>query len=293
MKTDSWLIRTLNNASIGKQRQHEDDVNRRSSEFSNGSEIVDTKPDQFASSSIANIMSTADIKTHATVIDSEYPAIFSRENVFNCFVKNDETSTKELESHVGRATYSETVRRSMKTSNLHLEKKEPLKSCVSSPVSTVIPIPGRKCQRKDPEQSYQLLHKSRRSADKKTARNADSNDPQLEEGSCTKVGDVKLNNVTSRSSTTAKANHGKKKDLEWKDLEGKCVSKSGDRGWSVWCSSKRKQNLSSLAFSKLETIHRTIWQMDEAKVFKYPLSCDNKDGQSSSELIVSLNKERK
>lgn len=285
MKTDSWLIRTLHNASIvSKQRQREDDANRRSLEFSNSPEIVDVKPDQLASpSSTANILSTADIKTRATVIDSEYPAIFSRENVFNSFVKNDETSAKELDGHVGRATYSETVRRSMKTSNLQLEKKESLRSCAAnSPVTTVIPIPGRKCQRKDPEQSYQLLHKSRKSADKKIARNADSSDLQLEE-------DVKLNNAKS---STTKANHDKKRDLEWQDLEGKCVSKSGDRGWSVWCSSKRKQNLSSLAFNKLETIHRTIWQMDEAKIFKYPLSCD-KDGQSSSELIVSLNKERK
>lgn len=291
MKTDSWLIRTLNNASIvGKQKQREDEVDRRSLEFSNSSEIVDIKPDQLAPSSTANITSTGDIKTRATIIDSEYPVIFSREHVFNSFVKNGETSMKELDSHIGRATYSETVRRSMKPSNL--ERKESLKSCATnSSVATVIPIPSRKCQRKDPEQSYQLLHKSRKSADKKIVRNADSSNLQLEEGSCMKVGDVKLNNVTSKSST-AKTNHGKKKDLEWKDLEGKCFSKSGDRGWSVWCSSKKKQNLSSLAFNKLETIHQAIWQMDEAKIFKYPLSCDNKDGQSSSAL-VSLNKERK
>lgn len=287
MKTDSWLIRTLNNASIvGRQKRgHEDDVDRRRLESSNTSE-VDVKPDQLAPSSSADVMTSANTKTRATIIDSEYPAIFSREHVSNSFARNDETLTKELESHVGRATYSETVRRSVKTSNhLQLEKKEPLKSCaINSSVTTVIPIPGHKCQRKDPEQSYQLLNKSRKSTDKKIARNPD--DLQLEESSCAKVGDVR-SNVTSKSSTTTKTNHGKKKDSE-----GKCASKSGDRGWSVWCSSKRKQNLSPLAFNKLETIHRTIWQMDEAKIFKYPLSCDNKDGQSSSALIVSLKKEK-
>ena len=285
MKTDSWLIRTLNNVSIvGKQKRHRD-VDRRSLESSNSSEI-DIKPDQLASS----LTTDADIKTHVTIINSEYPAIFSREHVsrehVSSFAKNDETSTKELESHVGRATYSETVRRSMKTNNLHLEKKEPLKSCATnSSVTTVIPIPGRKCQRNDPVQSYQLLHKSRKSTDKKTMKNADSNDLQLEEGSCMKVGTVRVNNM----STTMKTNHGKKKDME--HLEGKCASKSNDRGWTVWYSSRRKQSLSPLIFNKLETIHRTIWQMDEAKIIKYTLSYDNKD-QSSSALIVSFREKK-
>ncbi|KYM97264.1 hypothetical protein ALC62_11997 [Cyphomyrmex costatus] len=275
VKTDSWLIRTLNNASIiGKQKRQKDDVDRQSSESSNSSEI-DVKPYQLASSLTAQ----AEIKTRATIVDSEYPAIFSCEHVSTSFAKNDKTSTKELESHVGRATYSETVRRSMKTNNLHLEKKEPLKSCATnSMVTTVIPIPGRKCQRKDPVQSYQLLYKSRKSADKKRMKNADSNDLQLEEGSCMKVNAVRVNNM----STIMKTNHGKKKNLE--HLEGK---KSGDRGWTVWCSSKRKQSLSPLIFNKLETIHRTIWQMDEAKIIKYTLSYDNKDdGQSLSALIM-------
>lgn len=278
MKTDSWLIRTLNNASIvGKEKRREDNVDRRSLESSNSSEIVDVKSDQLASPSTADVMSTADIKTRATIIDSEYPAIFSRDNVSNFFAENSETSTKELESHVGRATYSETVRRSKKTSNL--EKKQLLKSRATTSVTTVIPIPGR--QKMDSEQSYQLLHKSRKSADKKIAKNGNN---LQEEGSCAKVSDFKSNNITPKSSTTTKTSHGKKK----KHLEGNCV---GDRGWSVWCNSKKKQSLSSLVFNKLETIHRTIWQMDEAKILKYPLSCDNKNGQSSSALIVSLKKE--
>ncbi|XP_036145510.1 uncharacterized protein LOC105837440 [Monomorium pharaonis] len=281
VKTDSWLIRTLNNASIvGKQKRRKNDVDRRSLRSSNNLEIVDVKSDQLESSSVVDV----DVKTHAkTIVDSEYPAIFSREHVSSSLEKDGET-TKELESYVGRATYSETVRRSMKTSNLHLEKKEPLKSCATnSSVTTVIPISGRKCQRKDSEQSYQLLHKSRRSTDKKTIKNPDNNDLQLEEGLCAKVGGVKSNNITLKSSAITKTNHGKKDDLE--HLESKYASKSGDRGWSVWCNSRRKQSLNPLTFNKLEMIHRTIWQMDETKILKYSFSCD-KDGQSSSASIM-------
>lgn len=144
----------------------------------------------------------------------------------------------------------------------------------------MVPIPGRKCQRKDPEQSYQLLqHKSRRSAGKRTGRNADNNEFQSEEGSCAKIGNVKSSNVTSKLSSAVPKAHGKKKDVE--HAEGKYTDrKSADRGWSVWYSSRRKQSLSPLAFSKLETIYQTIWQMDEAKIFKIPLSRGEKDGQS-------------
>ncbi|KAL6263753.1 hypothetical protein P5V15_003838 [Pogonomyrmex californicus] len=281
VKTDSWLIRTLNNASIGKQKRHTDDADQRSERSSTCLQIVDEKPDQLSSLLIAD----ADIKTRASIIDSEYPTILSREHVSTSSSKSGETSTKELEGQVGKATYSETVRRSMKTSNLHLEKKELLKSCATNSLATIISIPGRKYQRKDSEQSYQLLHKSRRLADKKLVRNTDGNDLQLEEGSCVKIGAVKSNGVTSKSSITAKTNHGKKKD-HLEHLEGKCASKLNDRGWSVWCSSRRKQNLSPLALNKLETIHRTVWQMDEANIFKYPFSCDNKDELASSALIM-------
>lgn len=280
MKTDSWLIRTLNNASIvGKQKQYKDDVDPQSLESSNNSEIADIKLDQIATSSTAD-------NHPATIIDSEYPAISSREHISGSFSRNDETSTKESESYVGRATYSETVRRSVKPNNI-LERKESSKSSctINSSTATVIPIPGRKCQRKDPEQSYQLLHKSRRSADKKAVKSAGGNDFQLEEGSCGKVSGAKSNNVTSKFPITVKTH--RKKDSEHSSKD-KCTIKSNDRGWSVWYSSRRKQSLSPLALSKLEMIHQTVWQMDEAKIFKYPLSCDNKDGQSLSAGIVSF-----
>ncbi|XP_072767286.1 uncharacterized protein [Anoplolepis gracilipes] len=273
VKTDSWLIRTLNNASIvGKQKRHKDDVDPQNLESSNSSEIADIKLDQFATSSTA----VADMKTLATNVDSKYPVIFSREHISGFFSRNDETSTKESESYVGRATYSETVRRSIRPNNVHLERQETCKPCtINSSTATIIPIPGRKYQRKDPEQSYQLLHKSRKSADK-TMRSAGDNNLQLEEGSCVNVSGAKSNSIMPKLSITAKT-HGRK-DLE--HSKDKCNIKSSDRGWSVWYSSRRKQSLSPLALSKLETIHQTVWQMDEAKIFKYPLSSVHKDGHS-------------
>ncbi|XP_025161235.1 uncharacterized protein LOC105187754 isoform X1 [Harpegnathos saltator] len=280
VKTDSWLIRTLNNASIaGKQRRRKDSIDRGSSESSSSSVIADVKPDQLALSSTAD----TDLKIPATISDSEYPAIFSREHITCSFPINCETSAKESEGHVGRATYSETVRRSIRSDNAYLSRKDSYKTCTSNvPVScgTMIPIPGRKCQRKDPEQSYQLLHKSQKSIGKKSARNVDSNEVQLEEESCAKVGNVKSCRVTSKSiSSSTTKTYVKKKDLEHSESALKCINKSGDRGWSVWYSSRRKQNLSPLALSKLEIIHQAVWQMDEAKVFKYPTSCGDKDGQ--------------
>ncbi|XP_067205989.1 uncharacterized protein [Linepithema humile] len=273
VKTDSWLIRTLNNASIvSKQKRREDDVDRRSSESSNNSDIADAKPNHLESS-----IADPDARAPMAIIDSEYPAIFSREHISGSFSKNDEALTKELESHIGRATYSETVRRSMKSNNAVSEKKESHKSSATN--SSTVPIAGRKCQKKDPEQSYQLLHKSRRSAEKKAVKNAD--DLQLQEESCAKISDAKSNNVTPKLSTALKT-HGKR-DLE--HTEVKCAGKSADRGWSVWYSSRRKQILSPLAFSKLETIHQTVCQMDEAKIFKR-LPSSEKDSEFSSAGIV-------
>lgn len=280
MKTDSWLIRTLNNASIGKQKRRKHSADRGSSESSSSSVIANVKSNQDASLSTVD----TDSKIPATIIDDEYPAIFSREHIPYSSSINDETSAKESEGLAGRATYSETVRRSIKSDNAHLSRKESYKVCTSNAsvtCGTMVPIPGRKCQRKDPEQSYQLLHKSQRSTDKKSVENVSSSDIQLEEGSCAKSGNAKSSNATPAPSSTTKI-FGKKKDLERSEGTSKCASKSGDRGWSVWYSSRRKQSLSPLALSKLEMIHQTVWQMDEAKIFKYPVSCGNKDGQLAS-----------
>lgn len=230
---------------------------------------------------------TADTKTPMTVVDNEYPTIFSCESVFIPFSNNEETSTKETEGHVGRATYSETVRRSMKPSSMHLGKKETYKSCAINPsMTTIVPLADHKCQKRDPEQSYQLLHKSQRWASKKAMRKAENNDVHLEESSCTKICGAKPSGVMTKSSSSTMKTHGKRKDLE--HVEGKCASKSGDRGWSVWYSSRRKQSISPLALSKLEMIHQTVWQMDEAKVFKDPFLHDVKDNPSSSTGTVSF-----
>lgn len=276
VKTDSWLIRTLNNASIvSKQKRHKNDVDRRSLESSNSSETIDVKPNRLVSSSTPN----TETKISATVIDREYPTIFSREHIFDSLSRNAETSIKELDGkpeNAGKATYSETVRRSMKLDTLHLEKKE---SCNSSTIcSTAVPGPDRKCQKKDPEQCYQLLYKSRRSACKKST---DTNEVQLQEKSCTGINDVKTS-VVSKSLMTTKM-HSRRKE----HVDSKCVSKSGDRGWSVWYSSKKKQTLSPLVLSKLEIIYHTIWQMDEAKILEHSFSYDNKDNQCLPAEMVS------
>lgn len=226
----------------------------------------------------------ADSKITTAIINDEYPAIFSREHISYSFAINDEASAKESDGLVGRATYSETVRRSMKSDNTHLTRKESYKACTSNAsvnCGTMVPIPSRKCQRKDPEQSYQLLHKSQRLTSKKPVSNVESSDLQLEESSCAKVGDVRSSNPTPTSSSTTKT-FGKRKDLEHSESAPKCTNKSGDRGWSVWYSSRRKQSLSPLALSKLEMIYQTLWQMDEAKVFKYPIPRDDKDNQMAS-----------
>lgn len=279
MKTDSWLIRTLNNASVVSKRC-KDDADGRSSESSNSSETAYVKPDQLASSLITD----EDTRTSTTIVDSEYPAISSRERVSNSFAKSGETSAKESEKYIGRATYSETVRRSVKSNNTHSDRKEPCKYTTGSSMAIVMPIPNRKNPRKDFEYSYQLLQKSQKSTDKKAARTTDGNDVQVDEGLCAKISSgVRSNSVTLKTATVTKT-HGRKKDLE--AGESKCAGKSGDRGWSVWYSSRKKQSLSPLALSKLETIHQTVWQMDEAKIFRYPLSRENKEHPSTE--IVSF-----
>ncbi|XP_020300019.1 uncharacterized protein LOC109863832 isoform X2 [Pseudomyrmex gracilis] len=274
VKTDSWLIRTLNNASVVSKRC-KDDADGRSSESSNSSETADVKPDRLASSLITD----EDTRTSTTtIVDSEYPAILSRKRVSNLFAKSGgETPTKESERYVGRATYSETVRRSVKSNNTHSDRKESCKYTTGLSMATVMPIPGRKNPRKDSEYSYQLLQKSRKSTDRKAARITDGSDVQVDEGPSAKISSgVRPNSVTLKTATKT---HGKKKDLE--AAESKCAGKSGDRGWSVWYSSRKKQSLSPLALSKLETIHQTVWQMDEAKIFRYPLSRENKERPSA------------
>lgn len=216
----------------------------------------------------------------------------------SCTLLNNDQTTEEIERTVGKATYSETVRRCTPLSASQSEKKEFCKkgrlnvANASAICSTVIPIPGRKCQRKDSEKSYYLLHnRSRKCSGKKSvsAKSCETSDPQIEEILCARSknsrNDGIRENVSVTPSLTSKSamKHGKKKEgaecVEF--LDGKFGGKSSDRGWSVWYSSKRKQNLSPLALNKLEMIHQTVWQMEEAEIFKCP-SLGNSGGSQSS-----------
>lgn len=277
VKTDSWLIKTLNNANMAnkQKRRKNNAVQQHSSESSNSSvtENEQTNP-------IVSLVSNSTITTVATTtttVKNLQQTICSRKS--SCVsLNNDQTTSEETERVVGKATYSETVRRCASLSASFSEKKEFSKKSklnianVSTICSTVIPIPGRKCQRKDFEKSYYLLHsRSRKCSGKKATKN------------CEIDGDSQSMEGTLKSTVAVK--HGKKREnagcIEF--LDGKYGGKTSDRGWSVWYSSKRKQSLSPLALSKLEMIHQTVWQMDEAEVFKCPSSGGN--NQSSTYTI--------
>ncbi|XP_043592491.1 uncharacterized protein LOC122572039 isoform X2 [Bombus pyrosoma] len=221
-------------------------------------------------STVTTVATTTTVKNLQQTICSRKSSCIS--------LNNGQTTLGEAERVIGKATYSETLRRCASLSTSFSEKKEFCKKSklnianVSTICSTVIPIPGRKCQRKDFEKSYYLLHnRSRKCSGKKATKNFEVNDTQVE--------------GTSKSTIATK--HGKKREnsgcIEF--LDGKFGGKASDRGWSVWYSSKRKQSLSPLALSKLEMIHQTVWQMEEAEIFKCPSSGSNNGKQSSSHTI--------
>lgn len=273
VKTDSWLIKTLNNANMAnKQKRRKNSTVPHNSESSNSS--VTENEQTIPVVSLVTNSTVTKVATTTTTVKNLQQTINSRKSSCISLNNDHQTTSEETKRVIGKATYSETVRRytSLSTS---LEKKEFCKKSklnianVSTICSTVIPIPGRKCQRKDFEKSYYLLHnRSRKCSGKRATKNCDINNSQMEE--------------TSKSTVTIK--HGKKKEnvgcIEF--LDGKFGGKVSDRGWSVWYSSKRKQSLSPLALSKLEMIHQTVWQMEEAEVFKCPSSENNSDKQSSS-----------
>ncbi|KAK9310614.1 hypothetical protein QLX08_000156 [Tetragonisca angustula] len=276
VKTDSWLIKTLNNANMAnKQKRRKNSAVPHSSESSNSS--VTENEQTIPVVSLVTNSTVTKVATTTTTVKNLQQTINSRKS--SCIsLNNDQTTSEETKRIIGKATYSETVRRYTSLSTSLSEKKEFCKKSklnianVSTICSTVIPIPGRKCQRKDFEKSYYLLHnRSRKCSGKRATKNCDVNDSQMEK--------------TSKSTVAIK--HGKKREnagcIEF--LDGKFGGKVSDRGWSVWYSSKRKQSLSPLALSKLEMIHQTVWQMKEAEVFKCPSSENNSDKQSSSYTI--------
>ncbi|XP_024939166.1 uncharacterized protein LOC107266074 [Cephus cinctus] len=233
VKTDSWLIRTLNNASI-KQRQEPD---LESSESSNSSIQEDEPPTTVKLEPSLGASTPRETSPRNTADSTDVPS---------------------------RATYSETVRRSTLSTSSKKESSRRQMKYTSVP-STVIPVTGKKCQRKDVDRSY-MMHKSRKSTGRRVHREVEE---PSEESFPKKI--LKDDSKTIGLKTT------KKKDNS--GLTDK--NKSSDRGWSVWYSSRRRQSLSPLALNKLESIHQTIWQLDEEQIFKYPPSTTMSDQPSN------------
>ncbi|XP_033229991.1 uncharacterized protein LOC117181444 isoform X2 [Belonocnema kinseyi] len=257
VKTDSWLIRTLNNASIMETSQcREDEVV--SSDSLNSSFQEDELNDR------ANVV-TSTLNTPT----AEKIRNISPKKLFPNFLKKEVPT-----ENVGKATYSETVRRSAASlGKKEISKKEPNSENEFIMCGTILPLPGKKSHRKDVEKSY-LLHKSRKAIAKKILK-----DQKVQ---VQREDSLKMKNPEDETSLGDKSflrkGHGKRKDTTV-ILDGK--NKNADRGWSVWYSSKRKQ-MSPLTLSKLEAIHQTLWQMEEACVFKYPSSTGVETSTSSN-----------
>ncbi|XP_015121758.1 uncharacterized protein LOC107044406 [Diachasma alloeum] len=71
-----------------------------------------------------------------------------------------------------------------------------------------------------------------------------------------------------------------------KQRKGK--GQSNDKGWSVWYSSRKKQQSNSLgaaALEKLLGIYRILWRMDATRLFKFP-GGSSKEAEGSSNLSI-------
>lgn len=236
VKTDSWLIRTLNNASI-KQRQ-EPDLD--SSESSNSSIHEDEM-----------MTGHSPEKLDISLERSQEP--------------RNEDQVGDLAEGIARATYSETVRRCASSNgSKELCKARAQKTTLPNSCGAGNLTSARKCQRKEGDRSF-LVHKLRKSIGKRPMKDVDS--VQTEEKSVK----AKLPKEDLSRLPMAKG-HAKKKDGGTGTYGENGKNKTGDRGWSVWYSSRRRQSLSPMAASKLESIHQIVWQMEEAEMFKYPPS---------------------
>lgn len=223
VKTDSWLIRTLNNAN--KTR---DETNRSTTDSLNSSIHDDDNDDD--------------------------KQIVKEKDLFPPFAKmmileNRHPSDKLLQNKEGRATYSETVRRSTNQTKLSNTNRTTVFDSFQS---------GKK-KKKDGEKCFPL--RTRKLAGKRFIKDID--EPVEADGS------IKGKFLTTEARSVQKTNLGRGRRRESNTiLDGR--HQKSDRGWSVWYSSRKKQTLSPLAVRKLETIHQTIWKMDEACVFKCP-----------------------
>ncbi|XP_063990255.1 uncharacterized protein LOC135169306 isoform X2 [Diachasmimorpha longicaudata] len=184
VKTDSWLIQTLNNVGKSDVPSNCPDV---------GEEGVDGRRD----------------------VESVAPWEKPREDTQTSFsLETSHTiAVMTLVDVVGKATYSETVRRF---------------STVTKPTSSKM----------------------------SSQKGLESVEPSRE----TEIGSVLEGEVDSAPRVAS-----------GRQRKGK--GQSNDKGWSVWYSSRRKQQSHSLgpaAVEKLLGIYRILWRMDATRVFKFP-----------------------
>lgn len=204
VKTDSWLIRTLNNVTNGSKINNEE--NKES--IINESNIVPWKK---------SIDTANKAKERSYSLETSHTI-----------------AVMTLVDVVGKATYSETVRR------------------YSSSAKPTIPSFPAKIEENKSIRSLLTINEA---VDEESERIMD--------------------NLAIKDRVT-KVKKGK--------------NQPGDRGWSVWYSSRRKQHNNSLGpitLAKLVSIHRALWKMDVNRVFKCPTG-NEKNMADSNESTESL-----
>ena len=286
VKTDSWLIKTLNNASIvSKIQPEESDAESTIGGSLNSSihegqrrqrQVVTSTPEPMK-------MGCNEIKNEFTNVAKNLTDSFPEKSISEnsrgskkCELSNSATRQTVSASlgdmsqeFVGKATYSETVRRSTGKSSSSGKKESCRSRQTKSAGLSAATVTGRKYQRKDNDKTYQLIHKCRRTIGKRLSRGIEENNERAGSTSKRTVKEVPTGENCGRIlavKTQVKKKENNNVCTGWIDTK----TKTSDRGWSVWYSSRRKQTLSSVALNKLVTIHQAVWQMDGAQVLKYP-----------------------
>ncbi|XP_043462474.1 uncharacterized protein LOC122498686 [Leptopilina heterotoma] len=230
VKTDSWLIRTLNNAN--KTR----DENNRSSTDSLNSSIHE---------------------------DDDLEKQSNQKDLFPPFTKMmflENPSENQAIYSEGRATYSETVRRSTnQTKTYKMPRTDRSTSLIFDSFQS-----GKK---KEGEKSLLPNQRTRKLGGKRLAKDIETE----------AADNLKNKFLINETKSIQKTNFGRGRRKENMILDSR--HHKSDRGWSVWYSSRKKQTLSPLAMRKLETIYQTIWKMDEACLFKCPTAIGGKESQ--------------
>lgn len=246
VKTDSWLIKTLSNASFSQAHQQDAETCSLKS-----LESLNSSDDEEELCKSATFVTSSMELANAKIMNNVY-----RDNRQGKSVDSKDFEDSEV---TGKATYSETVRRSAaaaaaaKKDNCAKLNPKPFIQC-----NEAFPTIAKACGTKEADKSSQLLQKTRRL---KLINDLDS------EASGKSF--LKLNTLKSKNAATTKltAKTAVKDSNDGNLME--CKSKGG---WTVYYSSKKRQTLSPLAISKLEVILQIALKMDDSQYFQYPSS---------------------